>query len=384
MKNIVILGCGFAGIEAAFWLDRMGSKDINLSVIDQMDAMIYTPSLIWLPPKKRTLEDISIELEPVLASKDVTFYNNKASSINAREQTVLLDSGREIAYDYLIIATGWRSKRSHIKGSENILFPCDLPDVLELTRIIDEMDGGTITFAIEGERPGPGAEYIGLIDYYLREKGIRHRFNLNLAEEKHRLLIHLGRDACDLITANFEDRGINLHLGMNLVAARPGVAILKGDVEIPSDIICSVGKLEAPEVLQKLDISDEDGFIPVHDELSCRAYPNIYVAGDAARYGNPNVPKVAHLAIHQGQLAAQNIYADIFGLKKQQFDTKHAFENLYLLSDLGGMSVLVKNYKIVKHGAVVSFLKESIERYYLYTHRLGLSWHPFATEVASA
>ncbi|MBE0446902.1 MAG: FAD-dependent oxidoreductase [Actinobacteria bacterium] len=375
MKNVVVLGCGFAGMETALWLRRMDAGDMNISVIDKSDSMVYTPSLIWLPPRRRELEDISIKIGPVLNKLGINFYHDEAVVVDAENNAVSLASGNELKYDYLVIAAGWRSKSGHIKGNENILFPCDFPDVLKLTRIIGKMDGGSITVAIEGERPGPGAEYLGWIDVYLREKGIRDKFELNLAEEKHRLLIHLGREACDLVTANFEQRGIHLYLGKNLIAARPGVAILKGDVEVPSDVICAVGKLEAPELLQGLEFSAKDGFIPVNDDLSSEAYANIYVPGDACSYGRKNVPKVAHIAMEQGQIAARNIHADISGGEKKTFDAGRAFENLYILPDLGEITVLARGYKTIRVGRSLSALKEGLEKYYLFTHRHGIPWH---------
>ncbi|HZD60441.1 MAG TPA: FAD-dependent oxidoreductase [Anaerolineae bacterium] len=374
MKNIVILGCGFAGMETAFWLRRLDTGDMNISVIDKNDTMVYTPSLIWLPPRRRELEDISIEIRPVLSKKGITFYHDEAVEIDAEGNTVSLASGHKLIYDYLVIAAGWRSKRDHIKGNENILFPCDFPDILTFTKIIGEMDGGSITVAIEGERPGPGAEYLGLLDVYLREKGLRHKFELNLAEEKHRLLIHLGREACDLVTANFEQRGINLFLGKNLVAARPGMAILEGDVEVPSDVTCAVGKLEAPELIQGLEFSAKDGFVPVNNDLSSKAYANIYVPGDACSYDGKNVPKVAHIAMEQGRIAARNIYVDISGGEKELFDPDRAFKELYILPDMGEITVLTKNYKMLRVGRSLSALKVGLEKYYLYTHRHGIPW----------
>jgi len=376
VKNVVILGCGFAGMEAALWLKKLEPYDIGVSVINRDDKMVYTPSLIWVLPRRKNLEDISIELEPVFSEKDIDFYHDEAVLIDAENRLVTLASGRKLEYDYLVIAAGWRSKRSYIAGSENVLFPCDLPDLLELSRIIDEMDGGSVTIAIEGERPGPGAEYLGWIDVYLKEKGIRHKFDLNLVEEKHRLLIHLGREACDLVTENLRRRNINLYLGEKMVAAKPGTAVLKGGIEVPSDVICAVGKLEAPELLQWLDFSAEDGFIPVNNDLSCKSYPNIYVPGDAGHYDNKYVPKVAHIAIEQGKLAAINILADMNGGEKKLFDADRAFENLYILPDMGEISVLAKNYKIIRAGKSLSAIKEAIEKYYIYTHRLGITWDP--------
>jgi len=374
MKSIVILGCGFAGLEAAFWLKKLATPEITVSVVSPSDTMVYMPSLIWLPPRRKKMEDISFDVNSILLKKGIDFYMDEAITIEPEANKVHLKSGAELPYDYLLIAAGWKAKRSHIRGNENVLFPCAISDALELTRIIGEMQSGVITFAIEGERPGPGAEYLGWIDVYLRENGIRDRFELNLVEEKHRLLIHLGKVACDMLTANFTQRGIHLYLGEKLVEARPGTAILSNGVEIGSDLICSVGKVEAPEFLHRLDFSVEDGFIPAKNDLLCTAFDNIYVAGDVADFGRKNVPKVAHISINQGEIAAKNIHAEITGAKKHYFDPEHAFENLYILSDFGETAVLVKGLKSIKHGVSMSHLKESIERYYLHTHRLGLTW----------
>ncbi|MCL6472770.1 MAG: FAD-dependent oxidoreductase [Firmicutes bacterium] len=372
--DILIIGSGFAGIEASFLLSELPGLDADITVVSLDNEMVFTPSLIWLPPKRKLLGDISFDLKPIFNRKGINFYIGEVVSVEPQDNKVVLASGLELGYDYLIVSAGWKPKRSHVRGHKNVLFPCALRDVLELTRIIDEMDGGTITFAIEGERPGPGAEYLGWIHVYLSEKGIRDRFDLHLAEEKHRLLIHLGREACDLLTEDFRRCGVTLHLGRKLAEARPGIAVLEDGLEIPSDVICSVGKVEAPDFLQKLKFSTAEGFMPVNEDLSCKSYDNIFVAGDAADFGRVNVPKVAHVALEQGQVAARNVYAAITGSKKQKYDAEHAFANFYILSDFGVTAVLAKNYKIIDYGEHLSSLKEAIERYYIYTHKAGIPW----------
>jgi NADH dehydrogenase FAD-containing subunit len=200
------------------------------------------------------------------------------------------------------------------------------------------------------------------------------------------LLIHLGREACNLLTENFKERGINLYLGKNLVAARPGMAVFEGNLEVPSDLICAAGNLEAPDILRGLSFSRTDGFIPVNNDLTCKAYSNIYVAGDATQFtGKTPVPKVATLAIDQGQIAAINIHAEAAsaGADKVCFDPEQAIKDLYVLSDFGGIGVMAKNYKTVRYGAYIAAVKESIERYYLYTHRHGIAWHPAGLEKSA-
>ncbi|MHB8842293.1 MAG: NAD(P)/FAD-dependent oxidoreductase [Candidatus Aquicultor sp.] len=375
-KDVVVIGCGFAGMEAALLLRALASSDMNISVVSSGEKMVYTPSLIWLPPRRRTLEEISIEIEPVLSPKRIKIVRNDAAAIEPDQKQVILNGGDTLRYDYLVIAAGWRSKRSHIRGSKNVLFPCDIEDALKLTDDIDAMEGGSITFAIEGERPGPGAEFLGWIDIYLRTKGVRDNFTLNLADEKHMLLIHLGREACIKLTANFEQRGINLYLGKRLIAARPGTAFLEGGTEVPSDLICAVGKLEAPPLLRRFGSSGPDGFIPVNADLTSMAYPDIYVAGDATWFNSKTfVPKVATLAIDQGQIAATNIQAQVNGTNKVYFSPEDAVRNLYLLSDFGYVCAMAQNYKTIRYGSYLHIVKESIERYYLYTHRRGIPWH---------
>ncbi len=376
IKDVVVIGCGFAGMEAALLLRALAPSDMNISVVNNSGTMVYVPSLIWLPPRRRTLEEISIEIEPVLNRKRINFIRNEVASIEPDRKEVVFNDGETLRYDYLIITAGWRSKRSHIRGNKNVLFPCDIEDALKLTDAIDVMEGGSITFAIEGERPGPGAEFLGWIDIYLRTKGVRDNFTLNLADEKHMLLIHLGREACIKLTANFEQRGINLYLGKRLTAARPGTAFLDEGAGVPSDLICAAGKLEAPPLLRTFGSSGPDGFMPVNTDLTSMVYPDIYVAGDATWFSSKTfVPKVATLAIDQGQIAATNIHAQVTGADKVHFNPEDAVKNLYLLSDFGYVGAMAQNYKTMRYGTYLHIIKESIERYYLYTHRRGIPWH---------
>ena len=59
MKKVLILGGGFAGVEAAIHLCKKG---FNVTLVSNRDYIFVYPVSIWIPVRKREFGDLSIKL----------------------------------------------------------------------------------------------------------------------------------------------------------------------------------------------------------------------------------------------------------------------------------------------------------------------------------
>ena len=60
MKKVLILGGGFAGVEAAIYLRK---QNIETTLVSDRDYFYIYPTSIWIPTGETTKDDISIPLE---------------------------------------------------------------------------------------------------------------------------------------------------------------------------------------------------------------------------------------------------------------------------------------------------------------------------------
>jgi sulfide:quinone oxidoreductase len=79
-------------------------------VLSKFKDFLFMPSLIRVPFGRRKREDITFALAPVFAEKGVAFKNVEVTRIDLRERFVEDTAGAKTPYDYLVIATGRRSR----------------------------------------------------------------------------------------------------------------------------------------------------------------------------------------------------------------------------------------------------------------------------------
>ena len=69
MKNIIILGGGFAGVEAAIKLQK--SKLFEVTLVSERDYMYLYPVSIWIPTEEIEFSNTKLYITVPLKSKRV-------------------------------------------------------------------------------------------------------------------------------------------------------------------------------------------------------------------------------------------------------------------------------------------------------------------------
>ena len=131
---VVVVGGSFAGLTSAYTLKRELGDRVDVTVVARQKDFVFIPSLIWVAPGKRTGKQVSFELEPRLAMKDISFMEAIVETIDPVARRVTTDHG-SLNYDYLVLATGPKLEWTAIEG----LGPkdgythsvCSLPDAVE-------------------------------------------------------------------------------------------------------------------------------------------------------------------------------------------------------------------------------------------------------------
>jgi sulfide:quinone oxidoreductase len=117
--KVLILGAGSGGVSVAARLKKqMSAQDIG--IIEPSEYHFYQP--LWtlvgagLVPKEKTKKPMSSVIP-----KGIAWIKDHVQSVQGSENKVLCASGKEITYDFLVVATGLKLDWAKIKGVEGQL-----------------------------------------------------------------------------------------------------------------------------------------------------------------------------------------------------------------------------------------------------------------------
>ncbi|MEP5261480.1 MAG: FAD-dependent oxidoreductase, partial [Nitratireductor sp.] len=102
--RIVILGAGFAGLTAAKMLRK---APVEITVIDRQNYHLFQPLLYQVATATPSPADIAVPVRSALRDQENTrVLLGSVESIDRTARRVKLADGREVPFDWLVVATG--------------------------------------------------------------------------------------------------------------------------------------------------------------------------------------------------------------------------------------------------------------------------------------
>lgn len=352
MKKVVILGGGFAGVDAAIHLQKM---NFDVTLISDRDYFYIYPTSIWVPTRESEFSDVCINLNELQAAHGFKLIIDGVTNINKNENSITLSSSQVINnYDYLVIAIG-ASKMKH-NGLENTLSICGAPE--NSLKIRDEIDilisrgSGKIAIGFAGNpkdssamRGGPGFEFLFNLHHLLVKKGIRENFELTFFAPMPEPGKRMGENALSMMQKMFSSLDIKQRFGKKIKLFEKDGVIFEDDSKLESDFIMFIPAGNGHEVIQTSDLpTNEAGFIKT-DNFSCvlnedSSLSNVYAIGDVASLeGYEWRAKQGHLAEVMAKNCAHNIQARENG--QTDFKGYHEHLNILCVMDTGNGAAFV-------------------------------------------
>src|SRR5215510_10084321 len=104
MKNVVIIGGGFAGINLANGL--AGKNDFHVTVVDRNNYNFFSPLIYQVATSYLEPSSISYPFRRLWRGKEnISFHMAEFQGVVPEENKVVLSTG-EMRYDYLVFAAG--------------------------------------------------------------------------------------------------------------------------------------------------------------------------------------------------------------------------------------------------------------------------------------
>jgi sulfide:quinone oxidoreductase len=404
MADIVILGAGIGGLPMAFDMKAAKRKEDRITVISNTPYFQFTPSNPWAGVGWRSKEDVTIDIAPVLKKQKIDFICDACVKVAPDENKVVLESGREVTYDYLIIATGPELAFDKIEGLGPEGFTqsvCAIDHAVEANSAWEAFckdPGPIVVGAVQGASCyGPAYEYAMIMDTELKRRKIRDKVPMTFVTAEP-YVGHLGLggvgDTKGILESEMRDRHIKWVCNAQVDKVEDGMMHVSeiGDDgkaakthDLPFKYSMMLPSFRGIPALQGIEgLVNPMGFVIVDEHQANPKYPNVFGVGvciaiaPLEKCNVPvGVPKTGYMIESMVAATAENIGQMLRGKDPTHEGTWNAF----CLADFGNKGVAFlaqpqnppRNMNWAAEGKWVHVAKIAFEKYFMRKIRKGQS-----------
>ncbi|MET0287325.1 MAG: NAD(P)/FAD-dependent oxidoreductase [Polyangiales bacterium] len=335
--RVVILGAGFAGLQAA---KVLRNRPVQVTLIDRHNYHLFQPLLYQVATAALQPAEIAGPIRQIVRAPNVDVLLGEVRSIDCARRAVVLDD-REVDYDYLLIATGaTHSYFGHDEWERHAPGLKTLEDAAEMRRrIILAFEAAErerdpvrqrewLTFVVIGGGP-TGVELAGALAEIARQTNpleFKHfdprAAKVILVEGLPHVLSTYPVSLSLAARRALEKKGVEVRTDMRVTDVGADYVVAGAERIATRTALWAAGVAASP-VVRTLGVPlDRAGRVLVTPELNAPGQPEVFVAGDLAAisvHGRP-VPGVAPVAMSMGKWAARAILRRIAGEAVPAFD----------------------------------------------------------------
>ncbi|WP_454903727.1 NAD(P)/FAD-dependent oxidoreductase [Variovorax gossypii] len=377
--RIVIVGCGFGGLEAA---RKLQHADVDVTVIDKTNHHLFQPLLYQVATAGLAAPSIAAPVRALFRKQPrITTLLGEVTGIDPAARKVQLSNGDSVPYDHLIVAAG----ATHSYFGNDQWAPIapglkTLADAFEIRRRVllsfetaeittdPDRRRALLTFVVIGAGP-TGVEMAGTLAEIAKHTlsgEFRHidpaSAQVLLVEGGPRVLQAMPESLSQKALEQLEKLGVEVRLNARVTSIDPtGLEVQTGggadgapaaSYRIDSSCVVWAAGVAASPLGRMLGAAtgvecDRAGRIKVEPDLSLAGFPAISVVGDLAAAmshapGKPPkpVPGVSPGAKQMGRAAAANILRRIAGQPTVPFR----------YADYGNLATIGRNSAVVDLG----------------------------------
>ncbi len=306
MKKLLILGAGTAGTMLANRLRRRLGAEWTLTIVDRDDRHLYQPGFLFVPFEGPVAKGL-VHSRHAYIHDGIEFLVGEVNAVRADDNTVLLEDGRALEYDYLVIATGVTPRPEQTPGMlgeqwrRSVFDFYTLDGALALHDAMRRFTGGRIVVHVAESPikcPVAPLEFAFLADSWLRRRRLRDRselvyvtplsgaFTRPVASE------HLG--------SMLEERGIAVEpdFMVERVDNDAKELVSYDERRVPFDLLVTVPVNMGADFVARSGLGDELNLVPVDPgTLLSHKYGNLFAIGDASDIPASKAGSTAHYSL---------------------------------------------------------------------------------------
>ncbi|GEM_PF-1604796 len=380
-KNIVILGAGYCGIQAARELARkpgaaksgggQGVKNtaagnFQIVLVNRKSMHIYSADLYEIGtayyPRitDSCLRDLAetayIPLKTALKNLEICFVEDTITGIDYSGKKVLLQKSGELAFEYLVVTLGSVTNFYDLPGVAENAFPLKtVEDAMAIDCHLDELfkwrwqkrDESKVNLVVGGGG-FTGVEFACELALFIRKLQRKYHFARNEVEiavvQGSHELVGLGPQVSAIALRRFHELGVRAIFGARICSYHNGkleiceqagapASVQATTRFIPADVLVWTAGIKPNPLLKSFEKLNPGGAIEVLPTLEAAHYPRVYAGGDNADIFDPAhphtpagaiqyLPKLGQLAVQEGLIIAENVALDIAGKPQKTFQPR--------------------------------------------------------------
>jgi NADH dehydrogenase len=337
-RHVAIVGAGFGGLGVA---EQLGHVPVEVTLIDRHNYHTFQPLLYQVATSLLNAEDVGAPVRGMFRHQDnVTFRMATVTGVDAAGQKIQLEDGKQIPYDYLVLAGGATVNYFNTPGAAEHAFPLyTLANAVKLrNRILERFEAadrnpaliedGALNFVIVGAGP-TGVETAGaLSDLFYN---LLPRDYHDLATEKARvILVEMGKEVLAPFKDNLrtyakqelEQRRVEVRLEQAVAEVGGTFVRLKSGEEIKAHTLIWAAGVRANPLADMLKSPQgRGGRIKLNPDLSVPDHPEIFVVGDMGEVASDGnvLPQLGSVAMQSGEHVGRQIARRLHGDPGQPF-----------------------------------------------------------------
>ncbi len=306
MKKLLILGGGTAGTMMANKFRKALERDEwDITIVDRHKTHYYQPGFLFIPFGIYKKNDV-IKPKSDFFPPGVRVIYSDIDKIEAGNNKVLLEGGKVLQYDFLIIATGTQTRPEETPGLKDKLWYKSIFDFYTIEGAVALYDffrtweGGKLVMCIPElpfKCPVAPIEFVCLAEAFFTQKGIRDKVDITFVTLMPgaftkpiatRMLSELLDEKNIKVVPDFYPERID----------NENKKIISYDEqEIPFDVLCIVPVNMGADMIERSGLGDDMNYVPTDKHtLQSKKHDNIFVIGDAADIPTSKAGSVAHFA----------------------------------------------------------------------------------------
>jgi len=384
-KKVLIIGAGYAGIEAALTLNKKKKKDdLEITLVDKNQYHTLLTELHEVAGNRISEEGIRIDLRSIFKYTDVNLVMDEITTFDLKNNKVASEK-KVYEYDYLVLAMGSSPNDFGIPGlKENAFTLWSFDDAVKIREHIkkcftlasQEKDKDErkrlLTFVVSGAG-FTGVEMIGELAIWskslCKEYGIdRKEVRLVIVDMLPRILNTLN-EKNSAKAHRYLEKKLNVEVMLNTrVTEVTDKSLVVDSGEIPTRTVIWAAGIKAADSADKIDVerATRAGRIKVDEYCRSLEHDNVYVIGDLSglsdEQGRPYAAMVEN-AIQTGHGAAMNILSHSRGKEQKKVEVKFhgtmvSVGNYFCVSEIMGKNLPVWLSIVMKFLVNIHYLWE--------------------------
>jgi NADH dehydrogenase len=349
--SVLIVGGGFAGLSA---MQALAGSGASVTLVDRNIYSTFQPLLYQVATAGLTSADVAYPLWAATGKAGARFRKGELARLDLVHRIATLNSGEDLSYDYLIIATGVSAAFFGVAGAaEYSISLYTRKDAVALRNTLldalERRNEGLADPELDVTVVGGGATGVELAGTLAELRNIalpaafpeidRAAFRVRLIEMAPALLTPYRASLREYTRQQLVRRGVGVELGTTIKEVKADSVLLGDGSEHHSDITVWAAGISAPDTDWTAGLPrGKGGRIEVGPDLKVTGLDRVFAVGDVCVNEQAPIAQLAQPAIQQGRHAGRQIVRLLAGRETEPFK----YHDKGIMATIGRRSAVVE------------------------------------------